>query len=632
MTAKICTKARHVNAVDAFRLEKSGVNHPLLARLFAARGVKDFADAVLSLKALIAPQILENSQKAAEILAYAVQNQRNVLIVGDYDCDGATSTALAVRAFSALGLDVGYFLPDRFQLGYGLTPALIDAVLQNISERPDIIVTVDNGMASSEAVEYAKRFGIETIITDHHLPAEKTPQASCIVNPNQHGSRFPSKNLAGVGVIFYVMLSLRTELEKRGFFEKRPKPNFGALLPLVALGTVADLVALDHNNRILVKEGLRRIHCGDLENGSGFSNLIGLQKLFEVAGVSTRTARADDLGFRIAPRLNAAGRIGSMDIGVQLLITQDIIEASDLAFQLSDLNVKRQALQNETKAKAEEILAALPDFKDHTARSICLYDPNWHEGVVGLIASHLAKTHHLPAFVFGSAQETGLIKGSGRSVQALHLRDALDEIEKKSPGILKRFGGHAMAAGLTIAQEDFENFKNLLNQIVVQKNLPNIQMVETDGTLNCDDLSLPVAKMLQAQIWGQGFPEPLFEGIFFVKSQQVLKGKHLKMFVEPIENANVSHQRPVEYSAIFFNAPVLSAPSKIKMLYRLTLNTFRGKESLSLIVEHWQDAEKFEKNNASTVEDTEIIQVSEKKDSTESDKTAGISEPFCLVS
>lgn len=612
MTALIRTKARDFDPVLAFRLEKDGVGHPLLAQLFTARGIKNFAQANLKLEAMIPPQSLENAQMAADILAYAVQNQRRVLIVGDYDCDGATSTALAVRAFAALGLKVDYFIPDRFKLGYGMSRALIDAVLAQFSPKPEIIVTVDNGMASLEGVEYAKRFGIATIITDHHLPAERDPEAACIVNPNQRGSRFPSKNLAGVGVIFYVMLALRAELEKRGYFENHPKPNFGALLPLVALGTVADLVTLDQNNRILVKDGLRRINVGDLES-SDHARLLGLQKLFEVAGVATHSARVEDLGFRIAPRLNAAGRMESMDIGVKLLLTNDIVEATQLAYELSNLNHKRQSIQNEMKADAEAELATLPDFNDHSAPAICLYNPSWHEGVVGLIASHLVKTYHLPAFVFGKSQEEGLIKGSGRSVPALHLRDTLDEIAKLSPGILKRFGGHAMAAGLTLAEENFEDFKTLLTKTVAQKKLPNTKLIETDGALPPAYFNEPIAKMLQSQIWGQGFPEPLFEGVFYVKHQQVLKEKHLKMLVTPADPA----EQGKEYSAIFFSAPILTAPQKIKMLYRSTLNTFRGRESLSLIVEHLED---FEKNNALTVENaekTEFVEIVEKTESAE---------------
>lgn len=618
MTALVRTKARDFDPVLAFRLEKNGVPHPLLAQLFTARGVKDFADTDLNLKNLLPPQSLENASMAADILAYAVQNQRRVLIVGDYDCDGATSTALAVRALAALGLKADYFVPDRFQLGYGLSRALIDAVLKEFSPKPEIIVTVDNGMASFEGVEYAKRFGIATIITDHHLPADCDPEALCIVNPNQRNSRFPSKNLAGVGVIFYVMLALRAELEKRGYFENHKKPNFGALLPLVALGTVADLVRLDHNNRILVKDGLRRINMGDLELRDD-ECLLGLQKLFEVAGTPARTARVEDLSFRIAPRLNAAGRMDSMDIGVKLLLTHDIVEATALAYKLSNLNHERQKKQNEMKAQAEATLAALPDFKNNSAPAICLYNPSWHEGVVGLIASHLVKTYHLPAFVFGKSQEEGLIKGSGRSVAALHLRDTLDEVAKQSPDILKRFGGHAMAAGLTLIEENFEAFKTLLMKTIAQKNLPNTKLIEIDGVLPSHYFNPQIAKMLQSQIWGQGFPEPLFEGIFDVQTQQVLKEKHLKMLLVPANN-EAEQGRGEEYSALFFNAPILTVPPTIKMLYRLTLNTFRGKESLSLIVEHLEPAEK-----------TETTEKEEKEEKEEKMEKVEEEEPFSLT-
>lgn len=560
-------KQREHNAQAAYRLTQNKV-HPLLAKLFSSRGIQNFDDIDLNLSALLPPLLLENAEQAAKMLAEVVEKKEEVIIIGDYDCDGATSTALAVRALGMLGLKARYLVPDRFKFGYGLTPAIVDLLL-TMQPRPQWIITVDNGMASDEGVEYAKQFGIQTIITDHHLPAEKTPRAVAIVNPNQKESRFPSKNLAGVGVVFYVMLALRAQLRLRGFFKNKVEPNFKSLLDLVALGTVADLVPLDHNNRILVAHGLRNIRQGALH--------IGLQKMFEVAGISPFSASVEDLSFRIAPRLNAAGRIDHMQIGVECLITDDIAHAAYLAQRLSDLNYERQSIERKMKLEAQNLIAQLPPMENQQT-AFCLLGENWHEGVVGLLASHLVKKYHLPAFVFGKAQEEGLIKGSGRSVPGLHLRDTLDLIEKASPGILCRFGGHAMAAGLTLRLENFERFKTLFFQLVAQNGLLGPKIIETDGALSDDFFNIHVAKLLNNQVWGQGFPAPLFEGIFDVQHQQVLKEKHLKM--------QVLAQNKLPLQAIFFNAPILNVPAQVRLIYKLGLNSFRGVESLSLMVEH----------------------------------------------
>ncbi len=572
----VTIQQRAHNPVATYRLTQQKV-HPLLARLFAARGVEDFADVDLELASLAPPHTLKNTEKSAKILADAVEKQKKVIIIGDYDCDGATSTALAVRALKLLGLDARYLVPDRFRLGYGLTPAIVDLLLE-MQPQPELIITVDNGMGSFEGVEYAKQFHIETLITDHHLPAEKDPEALAIVNPNQRKGTPSLKNLAGVGVIFYVMLQLRAELRARGFFQHRPEPNFKNLLDLVALGTVADLVHLDHNNRVLVAHGLSNIRKGIVH--------IGLQKMFEVSGISPFEAKVEDLSFRIAPRLNAAGRIDHMHLGVECLLTDNLICATECAQKLSNLNYERQIIERKMKDEARSLIQSLPPIEEtlkaKQQNALCLWGEGWHEGVVGLLAAHLVKTYHLPSFVFGKAQEEGFIKGSGRSVPGLHLRDALDCIEKESPGILCRFGGHAMAAGLTLRQKDFERFQTLFFKVVAQNGILGPKIIETDGELPTDCFSLPFAKLLQNQVWGQGFAPPFFEGIFTVQSQKILKEKHLKLCVLAPNQMTLP--------ALFFNAPVLNVPETVRLVYRLGVSAFRGVESLNLVVEHLEAA------------------------------------------
>ncbi|HEX6736215.1 MAG TPA: single-stranded-DNA-specific exonuclease RecJ, partial [Azonexus sp.] len=507
---------RSVPQRAAWQLEQQGL-HPLLARLYAARGVTDKAELDYELKSLLPPSALTHTDAAAQILADAIEAEARLLIIGDYDCDGATATAVGMRALKALGADVDFLLPDRFKLGYGLSPEIVDLAAE---QSPDLIITVDNGIASIEGVARAREHGIATLITDHHLPAATLPDADCIVNPNQPGCDFPSKCIAGVGVMFYVMLALRAELRARGFFAERPEPNFATLLDLVALGTVADVVKLDRNNRILVSQGLKRMRAGQLQPG--------LAALFQAAGREAKKATAMDLGFILGPRLNAAGRLADMRLGVECLLTDDPARALQIAQQLDALNRERREIESDMQEQALFLLETL-DTSD-AAPGIALFDDGWHEGVVGILASRIKDKLHRPVFAFARG-ENGIVKGSGRSIPGLHLRDALDLVAKRAPGLLVRFGGHAMAAGATLRAEDFGRFRDLFAEVAGELLDPAdlTRTLETDGALEGGYYSLEMARLLENEIWGQGFPAPLFMDEFEVEQQRVLKEKHLKL-------------------------------------------------------------------------------------------------------
>ncbi|MFV5214445.1 single-stranded-DNA-specific exonuclease RecJ [Azonexus caeni] len=546
-----------------WQLEQQGL-HPLLARLYAARGVTDKAELDYELKSLLPPAALTHATDAASLLADAIEAEAKLLIIGDYDCDGATATAVGMRALKALGADVDFLLPDRFKLGYGLSPEIVDVAAQ---QSPDLIITVDNGIASLEGVARAQQHGIATLITDHHLPGESLPDADCIVNPNQPGCDFPSKCIAGVGVMFYVMLALRAELRERGWFAERPEPNFADLLDLVALGTVADVVKLDRNNRILVSQGLKRMRAGRLQPG--------IAALFKAAGRDARKATAFDLGFLIGPRLNAAGRLADMRLGVECLLTDDPARALNIAQELDNLNRERREIESGMQEQALALLETMD--VDAAAPGVALFDPDWHEGVVGILASRIKDKLHRPVFAFAQS-EGGIVKGSGRSIPGLHLRDALDLVAKRAPGLLVRFGGHAMAAGATIKAGDFERFQALFAEVAGELLAPSdlTRTLETDGPLEGGYISLETAKLLENEIWGQGFPAPLFCDEFEVEQQRVLKEKHLKLRLKK-GNSRIE--------AIQFN--FASQPGyNTRAAYRLSVNEYMGVETPQLMIEY----------------------------------------------
>ena len=546
-----------------WQLEQQGM-HPLLARLYAARGVTDKSELDYELKSLIPPAALTNASAAAQLLADAIEADASMLIIGDYDCDGATATAVGMRALKSLGAKVNFLLPDRFKLGYGLSPEIVDVAAQ---QSPDLIITVDNGIASLEGVARANELGIATLITDHHLPAATLPAADCIVNPNQPGCDFPSKCIAGVGVMFYVMLALRAELRERGFFADHPEPNFADLLDLVALGTVADVVKLDRNNRILVSQGLKRMRAGRLQTG--------IAALFKAASRDPKKASAFDLGFLIGPRLNAAGRLADMRLGVECLLTDDPARALQIAQELDTLNRTRREIESGMQEQAMILLESINT--EDAAPGIALFDESWHEGVVGILASRIKEKLHRPVFAFAPS-EGGIIKGSGRSIPGLHLRDALDLVAKRAPDLLVRFGGHAMAAGVTVNAENFEKFRELFAQVAGELIAPAdlTRTLETDGPLEGGYISLETARLLENEVWGQGFPAPLFLDEFEVEQQRVLKEKHLKL---KLRKGNT------RIEAIQFNFSTQPG-NKTRAAFRLSINEYMGVESPQLMVEY----------------------------------------------
>ena len=547
----------------AWQLEQQGL-HPLLARLYAARGVKDKSELDYELKSLLPPASLTHAGDAAQILADAIEAEAKLLIVADYDCDGATACAVGMRALKAFGANVDFIVPDRFKLGYGLSPEVVDLAA---TREPDLIITVDNGIASIEGVNRAHEHGIGVLVTDHHLPGETLPDAECIVNPNQPGCDFPSKSMAGCGVMFYVMLALRAELRERGWFADHPEPNLASLLDLVALGTVADVVKLDRNNRILVSQGLKRMREGRLQPG--------LAALFKAAARDPAKASAFDLGFLLGPRLNAAGRLADMRLGIECLITDDPARALSIAQQLDALNRERREIEADMQERALILLENLDTAAD--AAGIALFEPDWHEGVVGILASRIKDKLHRPVFAFARG-EGGIVKGSGRSIPGLHLRDALDLVAKRAPGILLRFGGHAMAAGATLREEDFPRFQQLFAEIAGELLDPAdlTRTLETDGALEGGYLSLETARLLENEVWGQGFPPPLFMDEFEVEQQKVLKEKHLKLRLR---------KGTSRLDAIQFNFSAQPGATA-RVAFRLGVNEYMGVQTPQLLVEY----------------------------------------------
>lgn len=552
---------RQVDDVIVTKLIEAGVS-PLLARLYAARGVKD-ADALsASLNQIIPPNQLTNSAEMAKLLADAIADKKKILIVGDYDADGATATAVAVKGLLSMGAQVDFLVPNRFEYGYGLTPKIVQLAA---TMQPDVIVTVDNGIASVDGVFEANKLGIQVLITDHHLPSDEAPQAACIVNPNQHGCDFPSKNLAGVGVMFYVLLALRAELRERGLFTQEQEPNLTELLDLVALGTVADLVKLDANNRILVEQGLRRIRAG--------ACCAGISALLKVAGRDQSQVGAQDLGFYVGPRLNAAGRLDDMRLGIQCLLASET-EALEIAQSLHDLNAERRSIESSMQ---DEALASLDNISVGDQYSISLFESSWHQGVVGILASRIKEQYHRPVIAFAESDD-GLLKGSGRSIAGLHLRDALDMVTKRHPNLIVTFGGHAMAAGLTINQDKFFEFQQAFEDVVRELLTPaDLQaVIETDGGFAADEMNLYNAQLLANQVWGQGFAPPLFSDTFSVINQRIVGAKHLKVLLE---------KQGKRFDAIYFGQTE-SLPAQVEAVYQLQVNSYNGVQSVQLQLLH----------------------------------------------
>ncbi|HQS58714.1 MAG: single-stranded-DNA-specific exonuclease RecJ [Gallionellales bacterium 35-53-114] len=537
----------------------------LLARIYAARGISAGSQLDTGLGQLLPYSLLKNATQMAVLLADAIAAKKSLLIVADYDADGATACAVGLRGLRAMGAKVDFIVPNRFEYGYGLTPEIVRLAAQF---KPDIIVTVDNGIASVEGVAEAKKLGIEVLVTDHHLPGDSLPDALCIVNPNQPGCEFPSKNLAGVGVMFYVLLALRAELRTRGAFAGIQEPNLGNLLDIVALGTVADVVKLDENNRILVQQGLLRMRAGRA--------CAGITALLHVAKKSAAQASAYEMGFIVGPRLNAAGRLEDMGLGIQCLLTDDPAEAEDIAARLDSLNQERRSIEADMQQAA---LAALENINPADGYSLALFDEGWHQGVIGILASRLKDRFHRPVIAFARAQN-GEIKGSGRSIPGLHLRDALDLVSKRHPHLLQKFGGHAMAAGLSLLEENFAEFQQAFEAVAQSLLTPAdlTKIIETDGALESVDFSVEMARNIEQQVWGQGFPQPLFDGIFKVESQRVVGEKHLKLKLSSAAGT---------FEAIhFFCADRM--PASIRAVYSLNINEYNGKVSLQLMVKHWQ--------------------------------------------
>lgn len=548
---------RQVDDVVVAKLVEAGCS-PLLARLYASRGVKE-ADALsTSLNQMIPPNQLTNSVVMAKLLADAIADRKKILIIGDYDADGATATAVAVKGLLSMGAQVDFLVPNRFEYGYGLTPKIVQLASTML---PDLIVTVDNGIASVDGVIEANKLGMQVLITDHHLPGDKTPQAACIVNPNQQGCDFPSKNLAGVGVMFYVLLALRAELRERGVFVNTPEPNLTELLDLVALGTVADLVKLDANNRILVEQGLRRIRAG--------AGCAGINALLKVAGREQSQVSAQDLGFYVGPRLNAAGRLDDMRLGIQCLLASEN-EALLIAQSLHDLNAERRSIESTMQ---DEALASLDDINIGDQYSISLYEPSWHQGVVGILASRIKEQYYRPVIAFAQSDD-GLLKGSGRSIPGLHLRDALDLVTKRHPKLIVTFGGHAMAAGLSIHQNQFFDFQQAFESVVRELLTPaDLQaVIETDGGFEVKEITLENAELLANQVWGQGFAPPLFSDVFSVINQRIVGAKHLKVLLE---------KQGKRFDAIFFGQTA-SLPAQIEAVYQLQVNSYNGARTVQL--------------------------------------------------
>ena len=538
------------------------------AKLYAGRGVSGIFGLNTNMDKLLAPSLLLHIERAAHYLAEAITAKKRLLIVADYDADGATACALGVKALRQMGATVDFIVPNRFTLGYGLTPGVVDLAANHHAGKPDVLITVDNGIASHDGIAAANRLGIDVVVTDHHLPGQSLPDAAVIVNPNQPDDTFPSKSLAGVGVMFYTMLALRAVLRQRGSFTYRAEPNLADLLDLVALGTVADVVKLDHNNRILVEQGLQRIRVG---RGSR-----GIAALMRIAGRDATRATTYELGFVIGPRINAAGRLEDMSIGIACLLAETDARAMQLATALDQLNHARRAIETDMKADAVSTIETLDLSQRH---ALALFAPDWHQGVVGIVAGRIREQTHRPVIAFARDDANpGWLKGSGRSIAALHLRDALDLITKRHPQLIARFGGHAMAAGLSIRESALADFALAFEQVAAEWLTPaDLQeCIETDGQISARELDFDFVQKLESQVWGQGFAAPSYQGNFRVVEQRVVGEKHLKLKVA---------LDGVKFEAMRFGSADLLNPS-IDAVFRPTINTFRGESVVQLMFSH----------------------------------------------
>ena len=566
---------RSVDDTAAAQLVAGGLS-PFMARIYAARGISRVEQLAPDLSRLIPLNLLRNVTLMAELLADAITEHKKLLIVADYDADGATACAVGLRALRMFGANVDFLVPNRFEYGYGLTPEIVR--LAASEKKPDVLITVDNGIASIDGVAEANRLGMKVLVTDHHLPGDRLPDAWCIINPNQPGCTFPSKNLAGVGVMFYLMLALRAEFRKRGTYTNKAEPNLGTLLDLVALGTVADVVKLDDNNRLLVQQGLQRIRAGRAQ--------AGISALFNAAGRELSRAATYDLGFVAGPRLNAAGRLTDMSLGIECLTTDDPGRAADIARQLDQLNRQRRDIE---AGMQESALATVENVAP--GYTLSLYEPTWHQGVIGILASRLREKFHRPTFAFAAAGN-GELKGSGRSITALHLRDALDLISKRHPELIVRFGGHAAAAGLTLHENGFNAFRDAFEAVAAELLTPADLEREwvTDGSLPPADMTLANATTLADSVWGQGFPEPRFYDHFEVVAQRIVGERHLKLRLRRKASPLGGRRNGQPLDAMLFgHADPL--PETIAATYRLSANHYNGAVTLQLLLEHWQSAD-----------------------------------------
>lgn len=546
---------------------------PLLTRLYAARGVQSEAELDKSLARLIPFQQLKGIDAAVDLLVTALEQRQRILIVGDFDADGATASTVGMLGLRLLGAaHVDYLVPNRFEYGYGLTPEIVEVAL---TREPQLLITVDNGISSVEGVAAAKKAGLKVLITDHHLPGDELPQADALVNPNQPGCEFPSKALAGVGVIFYVLMALRARLRSLGWYESQPQPNIGELLDLVALGSVADVVPLDANNRILVHQGLERIRAGRARPG--------IKAILEVAKRDAARITSTDLGFIVGPRLNAAGRLDDMSLGIECLLTADANRAREMAAQLDGMNQDRKSIE---QGMQREALAQLKDLPvESMPFGLCLFDPEWHQGVIGILASRMKERYFRPTIAFADAGD-GLLKGSGRSVQGFHIRDALSVVAAQHPNLIAKYGGHAMAAGLTLPQENFalfaEAFDAEVRRQLREEDLTGRML--SDGTLAVEEFHLELARALRhAGPWGQHFPEPLFHGVFQLVEQRVVGERHLKVVLK-------SECGSVKLDGIAFGIDRDVWPNPtiqwVELAYKLDVNQFRGNETVQLMIAH----------------------------------------------
>lgn len=555
---------REFDLEAARRLHEEGYLPPV-ARALSARGIRDASELAQDWKSMLPPAMLEGTREAAERLALARERGERVTVVADYDCDGATACAVAIRGLGMMGVKADYFVPHRVHHGYGLSCAVVD-LLAARTPRPDVLLTVDNGVSSAEAVRHAAELGIDVIVTDHHLPSAELPPAVCIVNPNLADSAFPSKALAGVGVMYYVLLALRALLRERGVYTQQTQPRLDALVDLVALGTVADVVKLDKNNRILVAQGLNRIRLGRTH--------AGISALFAVAGKKPEAAGVRDFGFALGPRINAAGRLDTMENGIECLLADDPVVALDYARSLNDFNAARQELETEMQQAAE---TALSCCNVDSLATLTLYDGRFNEGVVGLVASRLKEKVNRPTIVFAPTDD-GALKGSGRSIAGVHLRDALDLVSKALPGAVLRFGGHAMAAGLTLrSEDDLPAFRDAFEKAVRSMVDASVfeRVIYTDGGLAPDEITERLVQAIDSQIWGQGFDAPVFANEFRVVRQSLVKDAHTKLILE------LGGQR---FDAIFFRHTE-TLPGMVRLAYRPNINEFMGRRSVQLVIE-----------------------------------------------